>query len=161
MSNGRGIDNLTFHRPKWWKMDGPYNLRRFVNAQRPVYERVCRELRQGRKESHWMWFIFPQIKGLGHSEMAQKYGISSRDEAKAYLAHPVLGPRLRECSGIVADQEGKSVEDIFGYPDDRKFRSSMTLFAQTAKDNEIFTRCLEKYFQGEPDSLTLTALPNF
>ncbi len=142
-------------------MDDPYNLRRFVDAQQAVYETVCRELRQGRKRSHWMWFIFPQVRGLGHSEMAQKFAISSRDEAKAYLAHPVLGPRLRECSRIVADLEGKSVEDIFGYPDDRKFRSSMTLFAQTAKDNEIFRRCLEKYFQGEPDSLTLAALPNF
>jgi uncharacterized protein (DUF1810 family) len=142
-------------------MDGPYNLRRFVDAQKAVYETVCRELRQGRKESHWMWFIFPQIKGLGHSETARKFAISSREEAEAYLAHPILGPRLRECSRIVADLEGKSVEDIFGYPDDRKFRSSMTLFAQTAKDNEIFTRCLEKYFQGEPDRLTLAALPNF
>jgi uncharacterized protein (DUF1810 family) len=142
-------------------MDDPYNLRRFVDAQQAVYETVCGELRQGRKESHWMWFIFPQIKGLGHSEMARKFAISSRDEAKAYLAHPVLGPRLRECSRIVADLEGKSVEDIFGYPDDMKFRSSMTLFAQTAKDNEIFRRCLEKYFQGEPDRLTLAALPNF
>jgi uncharacterized protein (DUF1810 family) len=142
-------------------MDDPYNLRRFVDAQQAVYETVCRELRQGRKESHWMWFIFPQIKGLGHSEMARKFAISSRDEAKAYLAHPVLGPRLRECSRIVADLEGKSVEDIFGYPDDMKFRSSMTLFAQTAKDNEIFRRCLDKYFRGEPDRLTLAALPNF
>jgi uncharacterized protein (DUF1810 family) len=142
-------------------MDDPYNLRRFVDAQQAVYETVCRELRQGRKESHWMWFIFPQVKGLGHSEMAQKFAISSPEEAEAYLAHPVLGPRLRECTRIVADLEGKSVEDIFGYPDDMKFRSSMTLFAQTAKDNEIFTRCLEKYFQGEPDRLTLAALPNF
>jgi uncharacterized protein (DUF1810 family) len=142
-------------------MDDPYNLRRFVDAQQAVYETVCGELRQGRKESHWMWFIFPQIKGLGHSEMARKFAISSRDEAKAYLAHPVLGPRLRECTRIVADLEGKSVEDIFGYPDDMKFRSSMTLFAQTAKDNEIFRRCLDKYFRGEPDRLTLAALPNF
>ena len=137
-------------------MDDPYNLRRFVDAQQAVYETVCRELRQGRKQSHWMWFIFPQIKGLGHSEMARKFAISSRDEAKAYLAHPghsamaqkfaissreeaeaylshpILGPRLRECSRIVADLEGKSVEDIFGYPDDMKFRSSMTLFARAA-----------------------------
>ena len=139
-------------------MDDPYNLRRFVYAQQAVYETVCRELRQGRKESHWMWFIFPQIKGLGHSEMARKFAISSRDEAKAYLAHPVLGPRLRECSRIVADLEGKSVEDIFGYPDDMKFRSSMTLFAQTAKDNEIFKRCLEKYLGGEADPATLVLL---
>jgi uncharacterized protein (DUF1810 family) len=142
-------------------MDDPYNLRRFVDAQQAVYETVCGELRQGRKESHWMWFIFPQVKGLGHSEMAQKFAISSPEEAEAYLAHPVLGPRLRECSRIVADLEGKSVEDIFGYPDDMKFRSSMTLFAQTAKDNEIFRRCLDKYFRGEPDRLTLAALPNF
>jgi uncharacterized protein (DUF1810 family) len=139
-------------------MDDPYNLQRFVDAQRPLYERVCRELRQGRKQSHWMWFIFPQIKGLGRSEMAQKFALSSRDEAKAYLAHPVLGPRLRECSRIAADLEGKCVEDIFGYPDDMKFRSSMMLFAQTAKDNEIFKRCLEKYFGGEADPATLALL---
>ena len=115
-------------------MDDPYDLRRFVDAQQAVYETVCRELRQGRKQSHWMWFIFPQIKGLGHSAMAQKFAISSREEAKAYLAHPILGPRLRECSRIVADLEGKSVEDIFGYPDDMKFRSSMTLFAREAAE---------------------------
>jgi uncharacterized protein (DUF1810 family) len=148
-------------------MDDPYNLQRFVDAQRPVYERVCRELQQGRKQSHWMWFIFPQIQGLGRSEMAQKFAISSREEAEAYLAHPVLGPRLRECSRIIADLEGRSIEDIFGYPDDRKFRSSMTLFARAAvdkdkdKDKEIFQRCLDKYFRGEPDRLTLAPLPDF
>ena len=101
---------------------------------------------------------FPQIKGLGHSATAQKFAISSREEAEAYLAHPILGPRLRECTRIVADLEGKSVEDIFGYPDDMKFRSSMTLFAQTATDNEIFKRCLEKYFGGEADLATLVLL---
>ena len=111
-------------------MDDPYDLRRFVDAQRAVYETVYRELCQGRKQSHWMWFIFPQIQGLGHSATAQKFAISSREEAEAYLAHPILGPRLRECTRIVADLEGKSVEDIFGYPDDMKFRSSMTLFAR-------------------------------
>jgi uncharacterized protein (DUF1810 family) len=146
-------------------MDDPHNLQRFVDAQQPVYERVCRELQQGRKQSHWMWFIFPQIKALGRSEMAQKFAISSSDEAEAYLAHPILGPRLRECTRIVADLEGKSVEDIFGYPDDMKFRSSMTLFAHAAvdkdKDKELFQHCLQKYFGGEPDRLTLAALPNF
>ena len=148
-------------------MEDSYNLQRFVDAQWPVYERVCRELRHGRKQSHWMWFIFPQIKGLGHSATAQKFAISSREEAEAYLSHPILGPRLRECTRIVADLEGKPVEDIFCYPDDMKFRSSMTLFARGAvdkdkdKDKEIFQRCLEKYFRGEPDRLTLAALPNF
>ena len=139
-------------------MDDPYDLRRFVDAQRAVYETVYRELCQGRKQSHWMWFIFPQIKGLGHSATAQKFAIPSREEAEAYLAHPILGPRLRECTRIIADLEGKSVEDIFGYPDDMKFRSSMTLFAQTETDNEIFERCLEKYFGGEADLATLVLL---
>ena len=139
-------------------MDNPYNLRRFVDAQQAVYETVCRELRQGRKESHWMWFIFPQIKGLGQSEMARKFAISSRDEAKAYLAHPVLGPRLRECSRIVADLEGKSVEDIFGYPDDMKFRSSMTLFAAVAPEEPVFRRAIDQCCDGVADPLTLARL---
>jgi uncharacterized protein (DUF1810 family) len=146
------------------KMDDPYNLQRFVDAQQQVFERACRELRQGRKQSHWMWFIFPQIKGLGSSEMAQTFAISSREEAEAYLAHPILGPRLRECSQIVADLQGRPLDDIFGYPDDMKFRSSMTLFAQVAaadkRDKEIFKQCLEKYFGGEPDPATLAALIN-
>ena len=144
-------------------MDDPYNLQRFVNAQQQVFERACGELRQGMKQSHWMWFIFPQIKGLGHSEMAQRFAISSRQEAEAYLAHPILGLRLRECSQIVADLKGRGSADIFGYPDDMKFRSSMTLFAlaaPVAADGEIFRRCLEKYFQGEPDPATLAALIN-
>ena len=142
-------------------MDDPYDLRRFVNAQQQVFERVCGELRQGQKQSHWMWFIFPQIKGLGHSEMAQRFAISSRQEAEAYLAHPILGLRLRECSQIVADLEGRGVEDIFGYPDDMKFRSSMTLFvlvAQATADGEVFRRCLEKYFEGEADPATVAQL---
>jgi uncharacterized protein (DUF1810 family) len=109
-----------------------------------------------------MWFVFPQIKGLGSSATAQKIAIASREEARAFLAHPILASRLRECSRIVADLEGLSAEDIFGYPDDMKFRSSMTLFAQVTvadkQDKEIFERCLEKYFQGEPDPATLAAL---
>ena len=130
-------------------MDDPYNLQRFVNAQRQVFERACGELRQGMKQSHWMWFIFPQIKGLGHSEMAQRFAISSRQEAEAYLAHPILGPRLRESSQIVADLQDRPLVNIFGYPDDMKVRSSMTLFAQVAAaGKEIFKQCLEKYFGG-------------
>jgi uncharacterized protein (DUF1810 family) len=143
-------------------MDDPFNLQRFVNAQQPVFERACRELRQGRKQSHWMWFVFPQIKGLGSSAPAQKFAIASREEARAFLAHPILGSRLRECSRIVADLEGLSAEDIFGYPDEMKFRSSMTLFAQIRvadkQDKEIFERCLEKYFDGEADPATLATL---
>jgi uncharacterized protein (DUF1810 family) len=139
-------------------MNDPYDLQRFVNAQNPVFEQVCSELREGRKEGHWMWFIFPQLKGLGHSWMASKFGISSRDEAEAYLQHPVLGPRLRECTRLANLVEGRSIEQIFGYPDNLKFRSSMTLFAQVASDNEIFLNGLQKYFGGESDSLTLARL---
>jgi uncharacterized protein (DUF1810 family) len=139
-------------------MSDPYNLLRFIDAQRPAFDIACAELREGRKRSHWMWFIFPQIKGLGRSDLAQKFAISSLDEAKAYLAHPVLGDRLRTCSRIVAAMEGRSAEEIFGHPDDMKFRSSMTLFAQAATDNQVFNDCLRKYFGGEPDPSTLARL---
>ena len=132
-------------------MDDPYNLQRFVNAQQQVFERACGELRHGRKQSHWMWYIFPQIKGLGHSEMAQRFAISSRQEAEAYLAHPILGPRLRESSQIVADLQDRPLVNIFGYPDDMKVRSSMTLFAQVAAaGKEIFKQCLENISGGNP-----------
>jgi uncharacterized protein (DUF1810 family) len=139
-------------------MNEPYDLQRFVNAQNPVFEQVCSELKKGRKESHWMWFVFPQLKGLGHSSMASKFGISSRDEAEAYLQHSILGPRLRECTRLVNLVEGRSLEQIFGYPDDLKFRSSMTLFAHIAPDNEIFMNALQKYCGGESDRLTLERL---
>lgn len=139
-------------------MSDPYNLRRFADAQQPVCGEVCRELRDGKKRSHWIWFIFPQIKGLGHSEMARKYAISSREEAKAYLEHPILGPRLEECARLVAAIGGRSIEEIFGYPDYMKFQSSMTLFAQVASDNEVFNQCLWKYFGGELDLHTLACL---
>jgi uncharacterized protein (DUF1810 family) len=144
-------------------MNDPYKLQRFVDAQQQVFDRASRELRQGRKQSHWMWFIFPQIKGLGSSEMSRTFAISSREEAEAYLVHSILGPRLRECSQLVADLQGRTVDDIFGYPDNMKFRSSMTLFslvAQVAAHDGIFQRCLEKYFDGEPDPATLAALAN-
>ncbi len=135
-------------------MDDPYNLQRFVAAQEAVYEQVCTELRRGRKTGHWMWFIFPQIRGLGHSETAQYFAIASRGEAVAYLEHPVLGPRLRECSRLVTLVEGKGIDEILGYPDDMKFKSSMTLFAAATGENEIFVAALEKYFGGEFDGVT-------
>jgi uncharacterized protein (DUF1810 family) len=139
-------------------MDDLYDLQRFVNAQDPVFEQVCSELREGRKKGHWMWFVFPQLKGLGHSWMATKFGISSRHEAEAYLQHSTLGPRLRECTRLVNLVEGRSIEQIFGYPDNLKFRSSMTLFAGVASDNEIFVDAMQKYFGGQSDRLTLERL---
>jgi uncharacterized protein (DUF1810 family) len=139
-------------------MNDPYRLQRFVDAQNPVYEQVCAELRSGQKTSHWMWFIFPQICGLGSSETAQYFAISSREEAKAYLEHPVLGPRLRECIRLVTHVEGKPVDQVFGYPDNLKFHSSMTLFAQATSDNEDFLAALNKYFAGEFDKGTVDRL---
>ncbi len=136
----------------------PFDLQRFVNAQNPVYEDVCAELRNGRKRGHWMWFIFPQLRGLGSSTMATAFGISSRQEAAAYLDHPVLGPRLRECTRLANLVEERTINQIFGYPDDMKFRSSMTLFAGVAPDKQIFKDALDKYFGGEPDQLTLERL---
>ena len=131
---------------------------RFVEAQNPVIGRVLAELGAGRKTSHWMWFVFPQIQGLGHSPMARRFAIASRAEAEAYLQHPILGPRLRECTQLVNTVEGRSIEAIFGYPDYLKFRSSMTLFAHVAADNQVFRDALRKYFGGEYDPLTLERL---
>ena len=136
-------------------MDDPYDLRRFVEAQEPVYRQVCAELRGGRKTSHWMWFVFPQIRGLGRSPMAQKYAIASLAEAQGYLAHPILGPRLRECTQLVVDVEGRTAPEIFGSPDDIKFRSSMTLFAFAAPDEPLFKTALTKYFPTGPDPETV------
>jgi uncharacterized protein (DUF1810 family) len=123
-----------------------------------MYEQVCKELRNGQKEGHWMWFIFPQLRGLGHSEMASMFGISSRAEAEAYWKDPVLGPRLAECTRLVNLVEGRSVNQIFGYPDDLKFRSSMSLFALIASESRVFKDALEKYFGGELDQLTVQLL---
>ena len=139
-------------------MNDPYDLQRFVDAQNPVYDKVCSELRDGRKKSHWMWFIFPQIEGLGSSPLARKFAISSLAEAAAYLAHPILGPRLAECTRLVNLAEGRPIEQIFGYPDDLKFRSSMTLFMRASPDESIFSECLAKFFGGSPDSATLDRL---
>ncbi len=135
-----------------------YNLQRFLTAQAPTYDTVIAELRAGRKSSHWIWFIFPQIAGLGHSAMAQQFAIGSLDEAKAYLQHPILGPRLRACTQLVLDVNGLSAEEIFGYPDNLKFRSCMTLFLTAIIDNTIFKDALLTYFDGKPDQLTLDIL---
>jgi uncharacterized protein (DUF1810 family) len=138
-------------------MTDPFELQRFIDAQAPVYTQVMSELRSGRKRSHWMWFVFPQIAGLGHSAMAHRYAIASCDEALAYLKHPVLGPRLRECTQTVCAIEGRSLGEIFGSPDDLKFRSSMTLFKAVSGD-PMFRSALDKFCAGESDADTLAIL---
>jgi uncharacterized protein (DUF1810 family) len=139
-------------------MNDPYDLQRFVDAQNPVFAQVCAELASGRKRSHWMWFIFPQIRGLGNSAMAQRFAISSLEEARAYMDHAVLGERLRETTRLVNQIEGRLIEEIFGYPDHLKFRSSITLFSRATDDHQVFFDALRQYFNGEaePDTLRLT-----
>jgi uncharacterized protein (DUF1810 family) len=139
-------------------MPNAFALERFVSAQDPVIDNVRAELRAGRKQSHWMWFVFPQIAGLGRSPTTVHYALTSLDEARAYLAHPVLGERLRACTQLVLDVEGKIAHDIFGSPDDLKFHSSMTLFAHAAPSEPLFDRALEKYFDGRADTATLALL---
>jgi uncharacterized protein (DUF1810 family) len=136
----------------------PFNLDRFVDAQDPVFDEARAELREGWKQTHWMWFVFPQLKGLGRTWMANNFGISSKAEAEAYLAHPVLGPRLLECTRLVNLVQGRTPEEIFGGVDTLKFRSSMTLFAQIAGDDSPFADALRKYFGGQPDPLTIERL---
>lgn len=133
----------------------PFGLHRFVDAQDGVYDTVLAELRTGRKRSHWIWFVFPQLRGLGSSPTAARFGITSLDEARAYLAHDVLGPRLRECARLVGGIEGSSAETVFGWPDHLKVRSSMTLFALAADDNAEFQAVLDKFYDGEPDPVTV------
>jgi uncharacterized protein (DUF1810 family) len=135
-----------------------YDLRRFVDAQEPVYGEVLGELRSGRKRSHWIWFVFPQLRGLGRSPTAQRFGISSLGEARAYLQHDVLGPRLHECARLVARIDGSSADDIFGWPDNLKVRSSMTLFAHATDDNADFRAVLDKFYAGEEDPATVELL---
>jgi len=139
-------------------MHDPHQLQRFVDAQAPIYEQAWEELRRGRKASHWMWFIFPQLKGLGTSDLATEYAIASRAEAQAYLQHPTLGPRLRDCTRLVNQIDAHSLVQIFGTPDDMKFRSSMTLFAHVAADNQEFVAALDKYCSAQPDARTLQLL---
>jgi len=136
----------------------PFGLQRFVDAQSGVYPAVLAELRNGRKRSHWIWFIFPQLAGLGRSPTAAKYAISSLAEARAYLQHEVLGPRLRDCTRLVNAVPGSSIDDIFGWPDNLKVRSSMTLFCRATSDNAEFLALLDKYYGGEQDPATLERL---
>jgi uncharacterized protein (DUF1810 family) len=136
----------------------PFDLQRFVDAQAPVYETVVAELRAGRKRSHWIWFIFPQLAGLGRSPAAARFAISSLVEAQAYLDHHVLGPRLRACTRLVNSIDGRTVGEIFGWPDDLKVRSSMTLFAHATDDNTEFVTLLDKFYGGEEDPATLALL---
>ncbi len=138
--------------------DDPFDLERFAIAQEGVYSQVLSELKSGQKRTHWMWYIFPQIEGLAASETSQFYAIKSPEEARAYLAHPLLGKRLLECSQAVLAIQGRSVSEIFAFPDDLKLKSSMTLFARFSEKNSIFFRILEKYFSGEQDVKTLQLL---
>jgi uncharacterized protein (DUF1810 family) len=139
-------------------MPDPYRLQRFVDAQASCFAQVRSELAAGKKKTHWMWFIFPQLEGLGSSPMAQRFAISGIEEAKAYLAHPVLGDRLHDCTALVNAVSGRSVEDIFGYPDDLKFHSSLTLFALADPENKAFNQALKKYFNGLSDENTINRL---
>ena len=135
-----------------------FDLNRFIEAQNSAYASAVEELSRGRKTGHWIWYVFPQIAGLGHSHMSRRYAITSPEEARAYAKHPVLGPRLAECIQLVMAVEGKSAEQILGHLDAMKFRSCLTLFAAACDDDPIFQRALDRYFEGEPDLLTLRAL---
>ena len=139
-------------------MKDEFNLQRFVDAQEKVYETVRDELTQGCKRSHWMWFVFPQLQGLGSSPTAIHYGISGLEEARAYLSYPLLGERLRECTGLLMSLSGRSLDDIFGYPDNLKFHSSITLFSIASDDEELFDDALGKYFAGQHDPQTVRLL---
>jgi uncharacterized protein (DUF1810 family) len=136
-------------------MSDPYDLDRFVTAQASVFAQVLDELRAGCKRSHWMWFVFPQLQGLGTSSMAQRYGIASLAEARAYLAHPVLGPRLLECCRLMLQVQGRSAQAILGSPDDLKFRSCCTLFALAAPREAVFRQCLDRFYGGQQDPRTV------
>ncbi|MGE5301470.1 MAG: DUF1810 domain-containing protein [Acidobacteriota bacterium] len=138
--------------------DDPHDLNRFLSAQEGVYERALAELKGGRKLTHWMWYVFPQIDGLGYSPMAKRYSIKSVEEARQYLSHPVLGKRLLECTDAVVALKGGSVSEIFGYPDDLKFKSSMTLFERIAGSGSVFSSALDRYCNGERDAATLRLL---
>ncbi len=137
----------------------PYDLERFVSAQRDTYAAACDELACGRKTSHWTWFVFPQARGLGHSSMAWHYGIVSRGEAAAYLRHPILGPRLLECVRLLLVLEGRSAHDVFGSPDDVKWRSSLTLFDAVSPPGNVFSQALDRCFNGVRDDATLQIAP--
>jgi uncharacterized protein (DUF1810 family) len=136
----------------------PFDLKRFVDAQAPIYHNVVDELRSGRKRTHWMWFVFPQLRGLGRSPLAARFAISSLEEAHAYLEHRLLGPRLHECAQLVNQVQGRSIEEIFDSPDDQKLCSSMTLFACATEDNDDFLALITRYYWGQQDPVTLAQL---
>ena len=142
-------------------VDDPFDLNRFIIAQDRNYANALAELKNGQKRTHWMWYVFPQIDGLGHSTTAKRYAIKSMEEARKYLDHPVLGTRLLECAEAVLATEGRSISDIFGYPDDLKLKSSITLFSCVSEPTSVFVRILEKYFQGDRDVRTIQILDKF
>ena len=139
-------------------MNDPHDLKRFVDAQQPIYDRALAELHAGSKQSHWMWFIFPQLAGLGHSSMAQRYGIKGADEATAYLQHPLLGPRLDECTAALLQHTERSARQILGSTDDMKLRSSMTLFTAVAPETTLYRQVLDQFYSGQADFTTLARL---
>ena len=139
-------------------MNDQFDLQRFVDAQASIHERALAELKAGRKQSHWMWFVFPQLTGLGHSDMARRYGISGREEALAYLQHSVLSERLARCCEALLEWKDRSAMQIMGSPDDMKLRSSMTLFAAVAPQTPVFQHVLDAFFDGKPDAVTLSKL---
>ncbi|MCG6542062.1 DUF1810 domain-containing protein [Pseudomonas sp. KSR10] len=139
-------------------MSDPYDLQRFVDAQQSIYDRALAELKAGHKQSHWMWFIFPQIAGLGHSDMARRYAIKDANEAAAYLQHALLGPRLEECAEALLAHAERPARQILGSPDDMKLRSSMTLFATVAPERTVFKTVLDAFFAADPDPATLSRL---
>ncbi|MGE8322020.1 MAG: DUF1810 domain-containing protein [Pseudomonas sp.] len=141
-------------------MQADFDLERFVEAQNRVYDQVMQELQAGRKRSHWMWYVFPQLDGLGHSAMAERYALAGIEEARAYLAHPLLGPRLQACVTALLQHNDKSAKEIFGSPDCLKLRSCLTLFARAAPGNPLFPRVLAQFYGGEPDPLTVASLPD-
>jgi uncharacterized protein (DUF1810 family) len=138
--------------------EDPFDLQRFVLAQQDVYSQALAEVASGRKQTHWMWFVFPQVAGLGFSPMARRYAIANLDEARAYLAHPLLGSRLLACADAALAVDGRTAHDVFGSPDDRKLRSCATLFAHVSPPGSAFHRLLEKYFDGIPDSETMRVI---
>ena len=142
-------------------MKDPFLLQRFVEAQNSIYGNVVNELKRGGKRTCWMWFVFPQVVGLGRTAIAEKYSIKSLEEAKAYIAHPILGARLQETTELVVNIDGRTANQIFGFPDDLKFRSSMTLFKHVAEDNKIFLDAIAKFYDGKEDDLTIKVLESW
>jgi uncharacterized protein (DUF1810 family) len=142
-------------------MEDPFHLQRFVDAQNSIYGNVVNELKRGEKRTCWMWFVFPQVVGLGRTPTAERYSIKSIEEAKAYIVHPILGVRLQECTNLVINIDGKTANQIFGFPDDLKFCSSMTLFNHVAEDNNIFLNAITKFYASREDGLTIKILESW